>query len=100
MVNIFGIKLFEPSIEEQMRHKHGTHNRRHNRRHSRRHSRIYRNRKYRGGYTYKNSNDVSEEDVTKSLNSLSKTQTQMQSRQKTKFRTYGKTKTKKHRRHN
>jgi hypothetical protein len=95
MVNIFGIKLFEPSIEEQMRHKHGTHNRRH----SRRHSRKYRNRKYRGGYTYKNSNDVSEEDVTKSLNSLSKTQTQMQSRQKTKFRTYGKTK-KKHRRHN
>jgi hypothetical protein len=96
MVNIFGIKLFEPSIEEEMRYKHGTHNRRHNRRHSR----IYRNRKYRGGYTYKNSNDVSEEDITKSLNSLSKTQTQMQSRQKTKFKAYGKTKTKKHRRHN
>jgi hypothetical protein len=94
MVNIFGIKLFEPSIEEQMRYKHGTHNRRHNRRH-RRHS-----RRYRGGYTYKQSKEVSEEDVTKSLNSLSKTQTQIQSRQKTKFKAYGKTKTKKHRRHN
>ncbi len=92
MVNIFGIKLFEPSIEEQMRYKHGTHNRRHSRRYSRRHS-----RRYRGGYTYKQSKEVSEEDVTKSLNSLSKTQ--IQSRQKTKFKAYGKTKTKKHRRH-
>lgn len=111
MVNIFGFKLFEgnsSSMEEQMRHKHGTHNRRH------RHGpnckcpicakKMYRNRKYRGGYTYKQSKEVSEEDVTKSLNSLSKTRSQsleqIQSRQNTKIRTHGKMKTKKHRKHN
>ena len=118
MVNIFGFKLFEgPSsnMEEQMRNKHGTHNRRHSRKyrhspdcecpicHNKEHkNKKYRNRKYRGGYTYKQSKEVSEEDVTKSLNSLSKTeaQSQTQSRQHTKFRTHGKMKTKKHQKHN
>jgi len=106
MVNIFGFKLFEgnsSSMEEQMRHKYKRH-----RRHSHGHNcdchvccKKYRNKKFRGGYTYRQSKDVSEEDVTMSLNSLSNTRSQTQSQRKnrTKANIRIKRGTKKHRKH-
>lgn len=102
MVNIFGFKLFEgsnsgSSMESQMsnngRKSHHKYRHRHHKHGPGKYCPLcdkkgYKGKKYRGGYTYKQSKQISEEDVTMSLKSQSKT--------KTRTRSNTKNKTKKH----